>query len=256
LEKGKDWLPAHPALELITRRYLKHQTGLTNKALSVLSHDEGEEDAEEREAEPEHKQRAHDLRLLAVRDELINTDAKRIVDLGCGEGKLLKLLLAQKQFEFLLGMDVSYRSLEIAKEKLKTDRLSPRQQQRIQLIQGSLTYQDKRIAGFDAAALVEVIEHLDEPRLVALEKSVFQFARPTTVVITTPNAEYNQLFTDYQEGQMRHSDHRFEWTRAEFEAWGNRIASTYRYVVVYKPVGEEQPEVGALSQMGIFTISN
>ena len=256
LEKGKDWLPAHPARELITRRYLKHQAGLTNKALSVLMDDEGEEDAEEREAEPEQKQRAHELRLLAVRDELINTDAKRIVDLGCGEGKLLKLLLVQKQFEFLLGMDVSYRSLEIAKEKLKTDRLSPRQQQRIQLIQGSLTYRDKRIEGFDAAVLVEVIEHLDEPRLVALERSVFQFARPTTVVITTPNSEYNQLFTDYQEGQMRHSDHRFEWTRAEFEAWGNRIASTYGYVVVYKPVGEEQPEVGALSQMGIFTINN
>ena len=258
LEKGKDWLPSHPARELITRRYLKHQTGLTNKALSMLMTDEGEEDTEEEEtkAEPEQKQRAHEGRLLAVLDELLNTGAKRVVDLGCGEGKLLKLLLPKKQFEFILGMDVSYRSVEIAKDKLKTDRLSPVQHQRIQLIQGSLTYRDKRIEGFDAAALVEVIEHLDEPRLVALEKSVFQYARPKTVIITTPNAEYNKLFTDYQEGQMRHSDHRFEWTRAEFEAWGNRIADTYRYVVVYKPVGEEQPEVGALSQMGIFTINN
>ncbi len=257
LEKGKDWLPSHPARELITRRYLKHQTGLANKALSMLMADEGEEDPEEEQkVEPEQKQRAHEGRLLAVLDELLNTGAKRVVDLGCGEGKLLKLLLPRKQFEFILGMDVSYRSVEIAKDKLKTDRLSPIQQQRIQLIQGSLTYRDKRIEGFDAAALVEVIEHLDEPRLLALERSVFQYARPRSVIITTPNAEYNRLFANYQEGQMRHSDHRFEWTRAEFVAWGKRIAAAWSYTVVYKPVGEEQPEVGALSQMAIFTISN
>lgn len=256
LEKGRDWLPEHPARELITRRYLKHQIGLTNKALAILLDNEGEEEVEEQIVEPEQRQRAHELRLLRVRDELLNADAKRVVDLGCGEGKLLKLLLAQKQFEFILGMDVSYRSLEIAKDKLKTDRLSPRQQQRIQLIQGSLTYRDRRIEGFDAAALVEVIEHLDEPRLAALEKAVFQFARPATVVITTPNAEYNKLFPNHQEGQMRHSDHRFEWTRTEFENWGNRVAITYGYTAVYTPVGEEHPEAGALSQMGIFRLND
>lgn len=256
LEKGRDWLPEHPARELITRRYLKHQIGLTNKALAILLDNEGEEEVEEQIVEPEQRQRAHELRLLRVRDELLNADAKRVVDLGCGEGKLLKLLLAQKQFEFILGMDVSYRSLEIAKDKLKTDRLSPRQQQRIQLIQGSLTYRDRRIEGFDAAALVEVIEHLDEPRLAALEKAVFQFARPATVVITTPNAEYNKLFPNHQEGQMRHSDHRFEWTRTEFENWGNRVAGTYGYTAVYTQVGEEHPEAGALSQMGIFRLND
>ena len=138
---------------------------------------------------------------------------KKIVDLGCGEGKLIKLLLAEKQFEFVLGMDVSYSALSIAKERLKLDRFNEKELKRIQLIQGSLTYRDKRLEGFDAAALIEVIEHLDEARLAALEKAIFEYAKPTTIVITTPNAEYNIRFNDYEKGKLRHKDHRFEWTR-------------------------------------------
>jgi 3' terminal RNA ribose 2'-O-methyltransferase Hen1 len=212
-----------------------------------------EEEENDEQPEPEQKRRIHDLRLQAVRDELLQANVKTVVDLGCGEGKLLKLLMAEKQFELILGMDVSYRSLEIAKEKLRLDRLSPIQGKRIELIQGSLTYRDKRIEGFDAAALVEVIEHLDEPRLAALEKIVFKYANPIDVVVTTPNAEYNKRFDRLPAGQMRHSDHRFEWTRAEFKQWGDRIAEQYNYGVVYKPVGEEDAEVGALTQMAIFT---
>ena len=153
-------------------------------------------------------------------------------------------------------MDVSYRSLEIAKDKLKTDRMPPRQQERIQLIQGSLAYRDARIAGFDAAALTEVIEHLDEPRLTALERVLFEFASPGTVIITTPNAEYNVKLGPQGNGRMRHNDHRFEWTRAEFENWGSRVASLYGYSAVYRPIGDEDPEVGAISQMAIFTKSS
>lgn len=256
LEKGKDWLPAHPARAFITMRYLKHQRSLANQAMAILLKDDvtGEEaDSVNETAEPEQKKRVHDLRLEAVRDELLQANAKTVVDLGCGEGKLLKLLLAEKQFDMILGMDVSYRSLEIARDKLKLDKLPPTQQQRIGLIQGSLTYRDKRIEGFDAAALVEVIEHLDEPRLAALEKIVFKYAKPVDVVITTPNAEYNKKFENLPAGQMRHSDHRFEWTRAEFQQWGNRIAEQYNYNVIYKPVGEEDPEAGALTQMAVFT---
>jgi 3' terminal RNA ribose 2'-O-methyltransferase Hen1 len=165
----------------------------------------------------------------------------------------LRLLIGAKQFERILGMDVSYRSLEIAKDKLKLERLSAKQQERTQLIHGSLTYRDRRIEGFDAGVLVEVIEHLDKPRLAALETNVFGYAKPGTLVITTPNAEYNRLFEGYIEGQMRHSDHRFEWTRAEFEEWGNRVATKYDYTVLFKPVGEVDEKVGALSQMAIFT---
>ncbi|HEX6426479.1 MAG TPA: 3' terminal RNA ribose 2'-O-methyltransferase Hen1 [Niastella sp.] len=256
LEKGMDWLPAHPAREFITMRYLKNQRSLANQAMEILLKDEvtSEDEADEEEKPlPEQKVRVHDLRLQAVRDEILHANAKTVVDLGCGEGKLLRLLMAEKQFEQILGMDVSYRSLEIAKEKLRLDRLSTIHGKRIDLIQGSLTYRDKRIEGFDAAALVEVIEHLDEPRLAALEKIVFKYANPTDVVVTTPNAEYNKRFEKYTEGQMRHADHRFEWTRAEFKQWGDRIAEQYNYEVTYKPVGEEDAEVGALTQMAIFT---
>jgi len=249
LEKGKEWLSTHPARELITLRYLKHQKSLVNQALETLLQDDGVDD----EAAPEERSlRAHDLRLMAVRNELLKTGAHTVVDLGCGEGRLIKLLLPEKQFEKIVGMDVNFKSLEIAKDKLKMDRLSPHQQDRIQLIQGSLTYRDQRIEGFEAAALVEVIEHLDEPRLAALERTVFKYAHPGTVIITTPNAEYNKLFEDHEEGKMRHSDHRFEWTRSEFETWGLRIAEEYNYSVSFQPLGEEAPEVGALSQMAVF----
>lgn len=260
LTKGKDWLEIHPAKEMIVRRYLKNQRSLANQALGVLlTKDEVEEAAENEIAAEavinieEPQLRIHELRLQAAKDELLLAGAKRVVDLGCGEGKLIKLLLAEKQFEFVLGMDVSYRSLEIAKERLKLERMAERQLQRIQLIQGSLTYRDKRLEGFDGAALVEVIEHLDEPRLAALERSVFEYAKPGVVIITTPNAEYNVRFADYQVGKMRHNDHRFEWTRKEFESWSTDLAVKYSYNVIFKPVGEVDPEVGGLSQMAVFS---
>jgi 3' terminal RNA ribose 2'-O-methyltransferase Hen1 len=237
---------------------MKGQRSLANQTLDVLlSKDQADPDAAEMEAPgindaEEPQLRIHDLRLQAAKDELLSAGAKRVVDLGCGEGRLIKLLLAEKQFEFVLGMDVNYRSLEIAKERLKLDRMTERQLQRIQLIQGSLTYRDKRLQGFDGAALVEVIEHLDEQRLTALEISVFEYAKPEVVVITTPNAEYNVRFADHEAGKMRHNDHRFEWTRPEFEAWANRVAAQFGYTVSFKPFGEVDPKVGALSQMAVF----
>jgi 3' terminal RNA ribose 2'-O-methyltransferase Hen1 len=258
LAKGKGWLETHPARELIVRRYMKGQRSLANQTLDVLlSKDQADPDAAEIETpeinEAEEPQlRIHDLRLQAAKDELLSAGAKRVVDLGCGEGRLIKLLLAEKQFEFVLGMDVSYRSLEIAKDRLKLDRMTERQLQRVQLIQGSLTYRDKHLQGFDGAALVEVIEHLDEHRLTALEISVFEYAKPEVVVITTPNAEYNVRFADHEAGKMRHNDHRFEWTRPQFEAWANRMAMQFGYTVSFKPIGEVDPEVGALSQMAVF----
>lgn len=254
LEKGKDWLQMHPARELITLRYLKHQRYLVNEALETLLIDEAVDDETEEEIIPEQKVRLHDVRIERVKQELLQSGVKTVVDLGCGEGKLLKLLLAEKQFEQILGMDISYRSLEIAKDKLKIERLPPGKKERIKLVQGSLNYRDKRIEGFEGAALVEVIEHLDEPRLASLERVVFEFAKPQFVVVTTPNAEYNIKFANYKEGKMRHSDHRFEWTRKQFEEWGNRIAGKHKYSVTLHAIGETDDEVGALSQMALFTL--
>ena len=146
-------------------------------------------------------------------------------------------LLADKQFTNIVGMDISIRSLELAHRRLKLDRLPSMQRDRIRLIHGALTYRDERLAGFDAAAVVEVIEHLDPARLSAFERVVFQHARPRTVVLTTPNREYNVVWETLPAGAMRHGDHRFEWTRAEFQEWANRVAEQFNYFVRFLPVG-------------------
>ncbi|HET7623811.1 MAG TPA: 3' terminal RNA ribose 2'-O-methyltransferase Hen1 [Verrucomicrobiae bacterium] len=178
--------------------------------------------------------------------------ATRVLDLGCGEGRLLRALLKEKQFSEIVGMDVSHRALEIARDRLHFDRLPPVQKERIRLLHGSLIYRDERLAGFDAAAVVEVIEHLDAARLAAFERVLFDCAKPKTVVITTPNREYNVKWETLPAGKFRHRDHRFEWTRAEFQEWANRVAARFDYQVRFLPVGPEDAIVGSPTQMGVF----
>jgi len=182
-------------------------------------------------------------------------EPQSVLDLGCGEGKLLRMLLQQTRIPRILGMDVSSRTLEKAKERLNLDRLPALQRQRLDLQLGSLLYRDARLEGFDAAALVEVIEHLDAPRLQAMERNVFEFARPRHVIVTTPNREYNVRFETLPAGEFRHADHRFEWTRAEFSDWAERIAERFGYTAELSPVGPTDDEVGAPSQMAVFTLN-
>jgi 3' terminal RNA ribose 2'-O-methyltransferase Hen1 len=176
-----------------------------------------------------------------------------VVDLGCGEGRLLKTLIEDRGFERIVGMDVSWRNLEIAQRRLFLDRMPAAQRNRIELIHGSLMYRDKRLGGFDAASVIEVIEHLDPPRLAAFERVLFEHAKPRAVVITTPNSEYNVKFATLPEGRLRHKDHRFEWTRAEFASWAGNVATRFGYQVRFVPVGLEDSSVGAPTQMGVFT---
>jgi 3' terminal RNA ribose 2'-O-methyltransferase Hen1 len=263
LRHGEGWLAAHPQRESITRRYLKHRHSLVRDAIErLVTEDEPDiaSDATDviaaRDAEEgalERPMSLHDQRLALVLGALRSSGATSVLDLGCGEGRLLQLLLDERVFTRIVGMDVSHRSLEIASERLKLDRLPPKQRERIELIHGSLLYRDQRLAGFDAAAVVEVIEHLDPPRLAAFERVAFEFARPGTVLITTPNAEYNVRWPSLPAGRFRHRDHRFEWTRAEFEAWSRATADRFGYSVRFAPVGPVDGEVGPPTQMGIFT---
>jgi len=259
LRHGKGWLKDHPERELITKRYLKYRMSLAHEALARLNEEnisEIEDDQPTRssfEEELEHKIKLNDERLGAVLAVLKNTNCRRVVDLGCGEGKLLSILLKEKQFENILGMDVSIRSLEIASRKLRLEDLPPMKRKRIELIHGSLMYRDRRIEGYDAATVMEVIEHLDPPRLAAFERVLFEFARPEMIVLTTPNIEYNIVWENFEPGSFRHGDHRFEWTRQEFQGWANAIALKFGYEVRFLPVGKEEKNIGSPTQMGIFT---
>jgi len=185
--------------------------------------------------------------------ELVATGATSVLDLGCGSGKLLQRLIKHRPFERILGVDIASRELEIAAERLHFDELSPTQRARITLLHGALTYRDTRLKGFDAAAIVEVIEHLEPSRLGAFADAVFGVARPHHIVLTTPNAEYNALYEGLPPGAMRHSDHRFEWSRAEFRAWAETTAAQYRYSVRFDDIGEADARLGSPTQMSIFT---
>lgn len=194
----------------------------------------------------------NDARLLAVMTALKKADARTVIDLGCGEGKLLKRLFEEHVFDRIAGADVSIRSLSIARERLHMDELPDKQKRKLDLFQASVVYRDARFAGFDAAALVEVIEHLDPSRLGALARTVFQHARPRTVIVTTPNVEHNAAL-GLPPGALRHKDHRFEWTRAEFRAWADSVVSEYGYSVELFPVGERSETHGAPTQMAVFS---
>jgi 3' terminal RNA ribose 2'-O-methyltransferase Hen1 len=215
----------------------------------------GDESIEQSETQ-KRKETLHDKRIKFVTEKLVESGAERVLDLGCGEGKLIRQLIKHKQFTEIVGMDVTYNELLKAKERLHFDEMSSKQKERIKLFQGSLTYRDKRLEGFDAAAVVEVIEHLDLNRLKAFNRVLFEFAKPKTIVLTTPNKEYNVLWESLDAESMRHEDHRFEWTRKEFAEWANRIAEKYNYKVEILPIGDEDENVGTPSQMAIFRYGN
>lgn len=261
---GGAWLAAHPERELIARRYLRYKRPLITSALARLAEVEDEavsavEEGEEAEAPEAPAQKPgetapglHEQRLNAVMAAIREVGARSLADLGCGEGKLLALALKEQALVRILGIDVSSQALAVARRRLHLDRLPAAQRERIEIAQGSLLYCDRRLEGFDVAALVEVIEHLDPPRLSAMEQVVFGHARPRRVVITTPNREYNVHWEPVGTRRMRHEDHRFEWTRAECQAWAERVAAAHRYRFSRQELGPTEERLGAPSQLVIF----
>ncbi len=258
LRRGEGWLSSHPEKGFIATRYLKHKTSYAREALSRLE-DEGEVRGADGEAEEktdeyvcEREMSLNDERYMTVLSVLKAEGARSVIDLGCGDCRFLSRLIAEKQFEKIAGMDVSIRSLEIGKERLHFDDLPPAQRERIALFQGSLTYRDTRICGFDAVSVIEVIEHLDAGRLAAFERIVFGTSHAKTIVITTPNKEYNRVWEGLSEDSLRHPDHRFEWTRKEFENWASRVANEWGYDVRFVRIGTVHPEWGSPSQAAVF----
>ena len=258
---GTGWLATHPDKELITTRYLAHRGVLTRDALARLAEvdDTDVEDVDNAGeaprvgAEPDRLVTLGQLRRAAVLAEVRASGARRVGDLGCGEGVLVADLLTERDVDEVVAVDVSARALETAARRLKLDRMSDQQRARLRIFQSALTYRDDRVAGLDAAVLMEVIEHVDPPRLAALERSVFGHAAPATVIVTTPNVEYNVRFATLPAGATRHRDHRFEWTRAEFRDWAAQVGATYGYQARFVPVGDDDPEVGPPTQLAVFS---
>ena len=256
LLRGGDWLGSHPGSDLITRRYVRLPE-FTREALARLA--EAGEDADLLDTQRDAAEQATESplrlgqqRLDAVLEVVRSVGAGRVVDLGCGEGRLLERLIAEPTVAHVAGVDASVGAVKRAEQRLKLDTMSERRRERIQLLQGALTYTDSRLQGFDVATVIEVVEHLDTERLDVFAEVVFGHISASTVVLTTPNREYNQNFEQLDSRGLRHEDHRFEWTRTEFEAWARGITERFGYRVEISGIGPVDPVCGPPTQMAVF----
>ncbi len=261
LDHGEGWLSAHPARERIVKRYFGVRKGMARRALDRLASgaDEDEETAEEaEEAEEAAEEKAartplNTLRLEAVRKAVLESGAGSVIDLGCGSAPLTGMLLKETQIRKITACDVASRALEKAEQRLRMDRMPSTLRNKLSLIQGSLTYRDVRFEGYDCACIVEVIEHIEPLRIPAFERVIFEFAKPGTVILTTPNREYNVLYEGLAENELRHRDHRFEWTREEFRQWTEHVCRQFGYSCVISGIGDMDETKGQPTQMGVFT---
>jgi 3' terminal RNA ribose 2'-O-methyltransferase Hen1 len=260
LRTGEGWLGTHPERDLISRRYLRHREAFVRSALARLAEADDRDEAELDDAlaaaeiteEPTRKVPLAEQRRDAVVAMLRDLGAQRVVDVGCGSGALLRELVKYGQFTEIVATDVSARALAAADRLIA--RMPTRAQQRVSVRQSALTYVDPALAGYDAMVLMEVVEHVDESRLPALVHSVFACARPRSVIVTTPNAEYNVRFETLPAGQFRHRDHRFEWTRSEFSRWADDVAARHGYAVRYFGIGDDDAVVGCPTQAAVFEV--
>jgi small RNA 2'-O-methyltransferase len=185
----------------------------------------------------------HDRRLDAVLAALRAAGAQTVLDLGCGDGALLVRLAEEPAVRRIVGVDVSAGALEVVRKRLGAAPEAVRG--KVELRHGSLTEAGEALRGFDAAVLVETMEHIEPDRLSLLERAVFRDLRPRSVVITTPNSDFNALL-GVPDHRMRHRDHRFEWGGAKFRAWAGGVAQRNGYAVTFE-------DVAGGTQMALFT---
>ena len=258
--QSKGWLASHPYKEKIARRYFKNKQSYARKAIDILMSELPEEQSQEdlseaaEEAEAQEKRvPLNTQRMEAVRNAVLASGASSVIDLGCGECRLTSLLLSEPQIQRITACDVSVSVLEKAAKRLRLDDMNPFKRRKLTLMQASLTYRDKRFEGFDCACVIEVIEHIEPTRLPAFEQILFRYAAPKTVILTTPNREYNENYTNMKRNGLRHDDHRFEWTREEFRTWTAHICEQFDYTCVCSGIGDNDPAFGTPTQMGVFT---
>ena len=260
LKHGEGWLAAHPKREAIARRYLKHRHSLAREAIERLAEQDDQPDEGLIEARTESREESLE-KPISLNEQRLDDVAAAFEGIGRQTGvgfRLRRGAVAARtaQRKAVRGNCGHGRFHPVAgnrRRAIAIGRPAAPAKERIRLMHGSLMYRDKRLAGFDAAAIVEVVEHLDPPRLAAFERVVFEFARPATIVLTTPNREYNVLWPNLAAGAFRHEDHRFEWSREEFQNWAKGIAGKFGYSVEFRAVGPEHSEFGSPTQMGIFS---
>lgn len=254
LDHGEGWIANHPYKEKIIRRYFTSRKSYARKTLDILLADEiiDEENVESREEKEAHTP-LNTQRMETVKNAVLTSGASSVIDLGCGECRLTSLLLNEPQIKKVTACDVSVSVLEKAAQRLHLDRMQTYRKNKLTLMQASLTYRDKRFEGYDCACVIEVIEHIEPMRIPAFERAVFEFAAPRTVILTTPNSEYNTNYEHMQENALRHGDHRFEWTRDEFREWTEHICEKFGYSCEISGIGDIDEKFGTPTQMEVFT---
>ena len=275
LDHGEGWLADHPYREKILRRYFNARKSYARRAMDILLGEDPDEtdnadtaadeatenvsaasdSSSEENADVQKKEFTplNTMRMETVKNAVLASGASSVIDLGCGECRLTSLLLNEQQIRKITACDVSTAVLEKAAQRLHIDRMPSARRDKLTLMQASLTYRDKRFEGFDCACVIEVIEHIEPMRIPSFERAVFEFAAPKTVVLTTPNSEYNVNYEHMQENELRHGDHRFEWTRDEFKEWTDHICKKFGYTCVISGIGDNDEKYGTPTQMGVFT---
>jgi small RNA 2'-O-methyltransferase len=191
----------------------------------------------------------HEQRLEGVHTVVRTCGARSVLDLGCGDGDMLVRLAVDPRIEQIVGVDICGDSLGRLRNRLST--LDRNATTDVDLVQASIVETGARFGGFDCAILIETIEHIDPDRLTMLERAVFAGMRPATIVITTPNAEFNSLL-GVPADRFRHPDHRFEWDRTRFRRWATGVAARNRYDTTLRDLAGWHPKLGGASQMAVF----
>ncbi|MBI1264263.1 MAG: methyltransferase [Alphaproteobacteria bacterium] len=191
----------------------------------------------------------HAERLEAVHNALRALGARRVADLGCGDGDFLIRLAADPDIDHITGVEISRARLDALAARLAEG--GPQAQARVTLRHDSLIEAGRWIGEADCVVMVEVIEHLSPAELVRLERRILHEARPPALILTTPNAEYNGRL-GVPAHRFRHPEHRFEWTRSEFRGWARRVAGRAGYGAGFQDMGGVDPEIGGASQMAIL----